>query len=177
MALCLRCNWSILVNLIQAASCEPRQMQLLSISGLICSWRWKWTHWLMSSASGAQLPPAEHLAWSQRARNFIIDGSPRWEVYRTCDVSLLPDSRSFDSSAAQRPVLSKDSIQVQDGASSASATAEAIIEAWRDQDGTFAPGRERSHEVSLRSHLERSKRHLGIALLDISQPLSCRLPF
>jgi len=34
----------------------------------------------------AAIPPAEHRAWSQRAQNFIIDGSPRWELYRTCPV-------------------------------------------------------------------------------------------
>lgn len=34
----------------------------------------------------AAIPPAEHRAWSQRAQNFIIDGSPRWELYRTCPI-------------------------------------------------------------------------------------------
>ncbi len=46
----------------------------------------------------AALPPAAHAAWSQRARGVLLDGSPQWEVMRTCPV--LPDSDVPASAAA-----------------------------------------------------------------------------
>ena len=82
----------------------------------------------------AALPAAEHQAWSQRARNFIIDGTPRWEVYRTCRTFSSPQAEAVSSSSTGFPT-------------SASSAADAIIEAWRDQEGMLPPGRDRSHEV------------------------------
>ena len=46
----------------------------------------------------ATLPSAAHAAWSQRARGVLLDGSPQWEVMRTCPV--LPDSDIPASAAA-----------------------------------------------------------------------------
>ncbi|KAK9905779.1 hypothetical protein WJX75_006109 [Coccomyxa subellipsoidea] len=34
----------------------------------------------------SSIPQQDHKAWSERARNLIIDGSPQWEVYRTVPV-------------------------------------------------------------------------------------------
>ncbi|BDA47699.1 hypothetical protein COCOBI_10-5500 [Coccomyxa sp. Obi] len=36
----------------------------------------------------SSIPQQDHKAWSERARNLIIDGSPQWEVYRTVPVSI-----------------------------------------------------------------------------------------
>ena len=36
------------------------------------------------------IPLDLHAAWSQRARNLLIDGSPRWDVLRTC--AVLPEA-------------------------------------------------------------------------------------
>lgn len=36
------------------------------------------------------IPADLHAAWSQRARNLLIDGSPRWDVLRTC--AVLPEA-------------------------------------------------------------------------------------
>jgi hypothetical protein len=43
----------------------------------------------------SHIPAQEHRAWSQRAQHVIIDGSPRWEIYRSCAVIV-------DSAAAQQ---------------------------------------------------------------------------
>jgi len=40
----------------------------------------------------ARVPAAPHRAWSQRMQGMVVDGSPRWEVYRTVGV--------FDGAAA-----------------------------------------------------------------------------
>jgi hypothetical protein len=34
----------------------------------------------------AAIPSIKHRAWSERVQRHIIDGSPRWEVYRICPV-------------------------------------------------------------------------------------------
>jgi uncharacterized membrane protein YgcG len=38
----------------------------------------------------ARIPPAAHKAWSQRVASMVVDGSPRWEVYREVDVGAAP---------------------------------------------------------------------------------------
>ncbi|EIE23756.1 hypothetical protein COCSUDRAFT_53450 [Coccomyxa subellipsoidea C-169] len=35
----------------------------------------------------SSIPQQDHKAWSERARNLIINGSPQWEVYRSVPVS------------------------------------------------------------------------------------------
>ena len=54
----------------------------------------------------AAIPADMHAAWSQRARTLLIDGSPRWDVLRTCPV--LPDSAT-GAQAAVAPAVSAQS--------------------------------------------------------------------
>lgn len=75
----------------------------------------------------ASLPSSEHQAWSQRARHFIVDGTPKWEIYRSCPIP----SDKFEKESEATP----------------SSTANAIIKEWRNQEGNFGIGRDRSHEV------------------------------
>jgi hypothetical protein len=66
----------------------------------------------------ARVPAAPHRAWSQRMQGMVVDGSPRWEVYRTVSVfdgaAAVPAAASAasssggstsGSSAAQPPLL------------------------------------------------------------------------
>ena len=53
------------------------------------------------------IPADLHAAWSQRARTLLIDGSPRWDVLRTCPV--LPELPSSAQSAASPAVASQES--------------------------------------------------------------------
>jgi len=34
----------------------------------------------------ARVPPQLHRAWSQRVQSMVVDGSPKWEVFRVVDV-------------------------------------------------------------------------------------------
>ena len=44
------------------------------------------------------IPPDLHAAWSQRARNLLIDGSPRCYVLRTC--AVLPETSTAAAAVA-----------------------------------------------------------------------------
>ncbi|CAK0783226.1 hypothetical protein CVIRNUC_006425 [Coccomyxa viridis] len=45
----------------------------------------------------AAIPPQDHKAWSQRAQHLIIDGSPKWDIYRTVPVSCSPSTSAVAS--------------------------------------------------------------------------------
>ncbi|KAK9837483.1 hypothetical protein WJX81_005889 [Elliptochloris bilobata] len=51
----------------------------------------------------AAIPAEQHRAWSQRAQNLIIDGSPRWEVYRTVPVEAQAGLGDSSTPAATTP--------------------------------------------------------------------------
>ncbi|KAK9814758.1 hypothetical protein WJX72_011027 [[Myrmecia] bisecta] len=55
------------------------------------------------------IPPTEHRAWGQRLQNFIIDGSPLWEIYRTVDALSEASTSTAEPVAASRPKKSSGS--------------------------------------------------------------------
>ena len=50
------------------------------------------------------IPPDLHAAWSQRARNLLIDGSPRCYVLRTC--AVLPEASTAAAAVASSAMAS-----------------------------------------------------------------------
>lgn len=48
----------------------------------------------------AAIPPKEHRAWSERVMPRIVDGSPRWDLYRALPIGLAPHSAAEDAAAA-----------------------------------------------------------------------------
>ncbi|GBF91479.1 hypothetical protein Rsub_04219 [Raphidocelis subcapitata] len=38
----------------------------------------------------SRIPAAQHRAWSQRVQSMVVDGSPKWEVFRIVDVPATP---------------------------------------------------------------------------------------
>lgn len=54
----------------------------------------------------AAIPGKEHRAWSERAMPRIVDGSPRWELYRAIPVGLLPEDGVTAETAVLRPAAS-----------------------------------------------------------------------
>lgn len=47
----------------------------------------------------SQIPFQKHRAWSQQIQSMVVDGSPRWEVLRSC--AALPDDSPASASAPQ----------------------------------------------------------------------------
>lgn len=54
-----------------------------------------------------QIPQQEHKAWSQRAQHFLIDGSPKWDIYRT--VAVLQQSTDTLQASTSLPLPAPDS--------------------------------------------------------------------
>ncbi|KAL3143443.1 hypothetical protein ABBQ38_002260 [Trebouxia sp. C0009 RCD-2024] len=50
-----------------------------------------------------QIPPQAHKAWSQRAQHFLIDGSPKWEVFRKVAISSASEAGTSVTQPATLP--------------------------------------------------------------------------
>eukprot|EP01025_Chloroclados_australasicus_P044086 TRINITY_DN474_c2_g1_i4.p1 TRINITY_DN474_c2_g1~~TRINITY_DN474_c2_g1_i4.p1 ORF type:complete len:231 (+),score=23.25 TRINITY_DN474_c2_g1_i4:30-722(+) len=48
-----------------------------------------------------KISPTLHKAWSQQAQQFIIDGSPQWQVYRTTNPFLREQQQVYGQTAQQ----------------------------------------------------------------------------
>lgn len=54
----------------------------------------------------ARIPAQQHRAWSQRVQGMVVDGSPKWEVFRVVDVpSAAGAEPRRDAGAAAAPAL------------------------------------------------------------------------
>jgi hypothetical protein len=51
----------------------------------------------------ARVPAAQHRAWSQRVQGMVVDGSTRWEVFRTVDIPAEPGGGGGGAAAAAVP--------------------------------------------------------------------------
>lgn len=47
----------------------------------------------------SRIPAQQHRAWSQRVQSMVVDGSPKWEVFRVVDVPAASPSETASRSS------------------------------------------------------------------------------
>ncbi|CAL5220910.1 g3005 [Coccomyxa viridis] len=74
----------------------------------------------------ASIPPQDHKAWSQRAQHLIIDGSPKWDIYRTVAVSSAPSS---PAAASLPQAVKSQALKMEAAPASAPAQRDSLLDA------------------------------------------------
>lgn len=60
----------------------------------------------------AAIPHASHRAWGSRFAEHVVDGSPRWEIFRTCVVSPPPPSAGAGAGASLPVAAAKVELEI-----------------------------------------------------------------